>query len=107
MQNKTIEFANEAARVNSELFNKSVEFGVDSAKQIVENISKQSSQWFKIKTVDEYVKLQEAWNRQSIDQTQEVGRKVLALGSEAYSASLNLWEKCARPEQVSENSKES
>lgn len=97
MENKIVEFTNEAIRVNSRLFNDSVEFGVDSAQQFVETVSTRSNEWLQIKTVDDYVKQQEAWNQQSVEQTQEFGRKVIQLGNEAYSAYLSLWESYAQP----------
>ncbi len=97
MENKFVEFTNEAVRVNSQLFSKSVEFGVDAAQQFVETVSKRSNEWLNVKTMDDYFKQQDAWNQQSIDQTQEIGRKVVELGNEAYSAYLSLWESYAPP----------
>ena len=49
MQNNFVNLANEAINVNTKLFNKSVEFGVESAQQLVQNASEQTGEWLKVK----------------------------------------------------------
>ena len=93
MQNNFVNLANEAINVNTKLFNRSVGFGVESAQQLVQNASEQTSDWLKIKSFDDYVATQENWNSIAIEQTQKATRSAIEFGNEAYSAYLSLWQK--------------
>ena len=93
MQNKIVDLTNEAINVNTQLFNRSVEFGVESAQQFVQNATDRTSELLKIKTFDDYLKTQENWNAQAIEQSKQLTRSVVDFGNEAYGSYINLWQK--------------
>ena len=98
MQNKIFDFANEAAAVNSNLVNSSIELSVKSFQDFVQNSSKQASDWFKVKTLDDYVQTRENWNAITLDQSKKATMSAIELGNEVYGSYLSLWQKYANTE---------
>ncbi len=95
MQTDIINLANEAIRINTHLFNKSVEYSVESAQQFVQDANDRASEWLKIKDFDDFAKTQESWNVSAINRAQKVTRAAAELGSEAYASYFGLWKKIA------------
>ena len=95
MENKLAGLTSEAIDINTKLFNKSVEFGVESAQQFIQNASDRTGEWLKIKTLDDYVATQESWNKIAIDQTTKFTKSITNLGNEAYSSYMSIWQKFA------------
>ena len=93
MQINFSELANEALNVNSKLFNKSVELGVERAQELIQGTSEKTGEWLKVKTFDEYVETQNTWNAFAVDQIQQSTRSAIDFGTEAYNSYFGLWEK--------------
>ena len=101
MQINFSEFANEAFNVNTKLFNKSVELGVESARQVIEGTSQQTGEWLKVRNFDDYVETQENWNAFAVGQIQNSTRSAIEFGTDAYNAYLGLWKKYSQAADVS------
>ncbi len=97
MQNKIVNFVNEAVNINSELLSKSVNQGVVSGQKFVQQVSDQAVGWTNIKNFDDYVASQKVWNASVVDQIQSSTQSAIDLGNEAYDAYFGLWKKVFAP----------
>lgn len=97
MQDKLVNFVNEAISINTSILNKSVSRGVESSQNFVQQYSDQAADWLKIKSFDDYVASQQSWNVFAIEQTRKSAQTMTELGNEAFNAYLALWQKSATP----------
>ena len=95
MQKNIVNFANEAAVVNSNLVNKSIELSVKSVQEFVQISSEQVSDWLKVKTLDDYVQTRENWNSIAMNQSKNTVMSTIELNNEICSAYLSLWQRYA------------
>ena len=97
MQNKIVNFVNEAVSINSGLLSKSVNQSVVSGQKFVQQVSDQAVEWANIKNFDDYVASQKVWNASVVDQIQSSTQSAIDLGNEAYDAYFGLWKKVLVP----------
>ena len=99
MQNKFFGFTNEVIQVNGHLMSKSVELSMDTAQLFIRNASEKTVGLLNVNSMDDYIQQQEKWNQKSIEQGQQLSRKVVEFGNEAYGAYLSLWQNYANTVQ--------
>ena len=92
MQTKFVEMANEAIAINTNLLNKSTDYNVKAAKQAMQAVTEQTSEWFQMKTLDDYTAFQGKVLQNTIEQTSNFTRVCVDLGFEAKNAYAALWQ---------------
>ncbi len=97
MQEKLVNFVNEAISINTSILNKSVSCGVESSQNLAQQISDQAAGWLNNKNFNDYVASQKTWNLFAIEQTRKSAQTMTEIGNEAFNAYFSLWQKSAAP----------
>ncbi len=97
MQNKLVNFANEAVAINVDIFNKTITKNVDAGQKLTQKVSEHASDSLSVKSFDDFVANQKGWNALMIEQSQETVQSMVDLSNEAYDAYVLLWKKAFAP----------
>ena len=92
MQDKFVELTNEAINVNTTIFGKALDIGIDSGKNFADSISTQTDQLINATKYEDYVTLQKDWVENAVGRSVKFGQDVSELGVEAGNAYFAIWQ---------------
>ncbi len=92
MQAKLVELANDTVAVNAKLINKSVDYNVKTAKEVLKNATAHAGEVLKVKNLNDYAAIQGKMVQYTIEQTNDFARTCIELGLEAKDAYTALWQ---------------
>ena len=92
MQDKIVELTNEAINVNTTIFGKALDIGIDSSKNFADSVSTQTDKLINATKYEDYVALQKDWVESAVGRSVKFGQEISELGVEAGNAYFGIWQ---------------
>ena len=92
MQDKVVNFVNEAISINAKLLSQTLDFGVQSNQRLVQQVSNQTIKGLAFRNFDDYVASQKSWGSFAMEQAREFTQTMTGISTDACRAYLELWQ---------------